>query len=112
MSKVLVKGAREDMSPGVYYNPLLLHESVPNKENLHLNVSSVVVEAHCESIIEAHKSREIWAMVQGTGTVHSEGEDYPAKAGDVFYFDSFNNHMITNTGDSSLVLTSMWWTVD
>ena len=112
MSIKLVEHKREDMSAGVYYFPMLLDEAVDNKEHLPFNVASVVVEAHSESIIEAHQSREVWMMVQGSGIVHSEGKDVAAKPGDVFFFDSFQNHKVNNTGDVDIVLTSLWWPIE
>jgi mannose-6-phosphate isomerase-like protein (cupin superfamily) len=71
-----------------------------------------MVEANTESIIESHKSREVWAIVKGEGTVHSQGQDYPCKPGDVFFFDSFANHKVKNHSDHCMVLTSMWWPID
>ena len=88
--------------------PLLSANRHEHSDQLPLAVNSVIVDAGCESVIEPHESIEMWVVVRGEGIVCSDGTDYAAKAGDVFYFESLVEHKVKNHSDRSMLITSVW----
>ncbi len=49
-----------------------------------------------------HIEEEYLMVLEGNGTWTIEGEDFPAKAGDILYAEPWVSHGIRNTGDTTL----------
>ena len=56
-----------------------------------------------------HTAEEFMYLVEGNGTWSLNGEEYPAKPGDVMYAKPWDWHGITNTGDVPLKFFVVKW---
>ncbi len=55
-----------------------------------------------------HKKREeFWYIDSGIGVMKINEEEFYAKAGDTFYMNKMDRHMIENTGDLMLTIMEM-----
>lgn len=95
-------------SNGLSDNPLVNFNVNENHESMPLSVNSVQVEAGSESVVESHQSVEMWVVIRGEGLICSDGVDYDAQAGDVFYFDALVEHKVKNISNKSMLITSVW----
>lgn len=56
-----------------------------------------------------HTAEEFMFIVEGEGTWSMNGEELPAKEGDVFYASPWDWHGLTNTGDETLSFFIVKW---
>ncbi len=56
-----------------------------------------------------HTAEEFMYVVEGNGTWSVNGEEFPAKAGDMMYAKPWDWHGITNTGDKPLKFFVVKW---
>ncbi|MET8233524.1 cupin domain-containing protein [Micromonospora sp. NPDC005298] len=59
--------------------------------------------------LDVHRSREVWIIVSGTGTVTFADRTDVLRAGDVVAFDSTVPHRIRNDGPEPLLAVSVYW---
>ncbi|RAO45489.1 hypothetical protein PSN01_05349 [Micromonospora saelicesensis] len=59
--------------------------------------------------LDVHRSREVWIIVSGTGTLTFADQTGVLRAGDVAAFDSRVPHQIRNDGPDPLVAISVYW---
>ncbi|MEV2242377.1 cupin domain-containing protein [Micromonospora sp. NPDC049891] len=59
--------------------------------------------------LDVHRSREIWVVVAGTGTLTWADRSARLRAGDVVAFDSQVPHQIRNDGPDPLLAVSVYW---
>jgi mannose-6-phosphate isomerase-like protein (cupin superfamily) len=59
--------------------------------------------------LDVHRSREIWIIVSGTGTLTWSDQRTDLHAGDVVAFESKVPHQIQNNGLDSLLAVSVYW---
>lgn len=108
MAIKLIPGESQSKSSGMSVHPLVNLNLQDNNGAMPLSVNSVLVDAGSESVIESHESVEMWVVVRGEGLVCSNGVDYDAQAGDVFYFDALVEHKVKNISNKSMLITSVW----
>ena len=108
MAIKLISGENQRKANGTCVHSLVNFNVDDKSTNMPLAVSSVLVEAGSESVIESHESVEMWVVIRGQGVVYSDGVDYDAKAGDVFYFDALVEHKVKNMSNKSMLITSVW----
>ncbi|GAB4103087.1 hypothetical protein GCM10028790_21060 [Micromonospora taraxaci] len=59
--------------------------------------------------LDVHRSREVWIIVSGTGTLTFGDQTSVLRAGDVAAFDSRVPHQIRNDGPDQLLAVSVYW---
>lgn len=59
--------------------------------------------------LDVHRSREVWIVVSGTGTVRWADQCADVHAGDVVAFESTVPHRITNNGPDIFRAVSVYW---
>lgn len=59
--------------------------------------------------LDVHRSREVWVMVAGTGTLTWADQSTLLRAGDVVAFESHVPHQIRNDGPEALHAISIYW---
>ncbi|MER7461192.1 cupin domain-containing protein [Micromonospora sp. NPDC126480] len=59
--------------------------------------------------LDVHRSREIWIMVAGAGTLTWADQNTLLRAGDVVAFESRVPHQIRNDGPDPLLAISVYW---
>ncbi|MEK8109502.1 cupin domain-containing protein [Micromonospora sp. M12] len=62
--------------------------------------------------LDVHRSREVWIIVSGTGTLTFADQTDVLRAGDVAAFDSRVPHQIRNDGPDPLLAISVYWLPD
>ncbi|MEU8185327.1 cupin domain-containing protein [Micromonospora sp. NPDC049047] len=67
------------------------------------------VAPHTSNDLDVHRSREVWIIVSGTGTVTFGDQTAVLRAGDVVAFDSRVPHRIRNDGPDPLSAVSVYW---
>jgi mannose-6-phosphate isomerase-like protein (cupin superfamily) len=58
---------------------------------------------------DVHRSREVWIIVSGTGTLSWADQTKVLRAGDVVAFESKVPHQIRNNGSEVLLAMSVYW---
>ncbi|MFG1915384.1 cupin domain-containing protein [Micromonospora sp. NPDC048898] len=64
------------------------------------------------SDVDVHRSREVWIIVSGTGTLTFGDRTSVLRSGDVVAFDSGVQHQIRNDGPEPLLAVSVYWLPD
>jgi mannose-6-phosphate isomerase-like protein (cupin superfamily) len=59
--------------------------------------------------LDVHRSREIWIIVSGTGTLTWGDQSTVLREGDVAAFESQVPHQIRNNGLDTLIAVSVYW---
>ncbi|MFG3558621.1 cupin domain-containing protein [Micromonospora sp. NPDC047557] len=59
--------------------------------------------------LDVHRSREVWVIVSGTGTLTWADQTTVLHAGDVTAFESKVPHQIRNDGPDPLLAVSIYW---
>ncbi|MFG2048116.1 cupin domain-containing protein [Micromonospora sp. NPDC048935] len=62
--------------------------------------------------LDVHRSREVWIIVSGTGTLTFGDQTSVLRSGDVAAFDSRVPHQIRNDGPDPLLAVSVYWLPD
>ena len=98
---------KEHMQGGDGY---ILVESLINDEQKGPNsrmFSQVILKPGCEIGVHEHKGEsETYYLLEGSGTYHDNGKEYPVSAGDVTYCKD-GTHGLKNTGDRDLVMVAL-----
>lgn len=71
--------------------------------------SRFAVPPGATSELDRHAVAEVWMVRSGTGTVRCAETSIDMAAGDSVYFPSWVPHQVTNTGDATLEVFSLWW---
>src|SRR5687767_13435875 len=58
---------------------------------------------------DTHAVRELWIIMEGSGVLRHQGQEYAIAAGDAVFFESFETHQLANTGPQELRVQSIWW---
>ncbi|MEV8115948.1 class I tRNA ligase family protein [Streptomyces xiamenensis] len=69
----------------------------------------VSVEPGARSEAHQHDETETWVIVSGSGELTVDAERHPVRAATVVQFEPFETHSVTNTGDTELLLLSLYW---
>lgn len=69
----------------------------------------VSVEPGARSDAHQHDETETWVIVSGTGELTVDAERHPVSARTVVQFEPFETHTVENTGDTDLLLLSLYW---
>ncbi|MEU1586281.1 cupin domain-containing protein [Micromonospora sp. NPDC005710] len=67
------------------------------------------VAPHTSNDLDVHRSREMWIIVSGTGTLTFADQTCVLRAGDVAAFDSRVPHQLRNDGPDELSAVSVYW---
>lgn len=67
------------------------------------------VAANTSNDLDVHRSREVWIIVSGVGTLTYADQARVLRAGDVAAFDSGVPHQIRNDGPDPLLAVSVYW---
>ncbi|MFC7546391.1 cupin domain-containing protein [Plantactinospora sp. GCM10030261] len=59
--------------------------------------------------LDVHRSREIWVIASGTGTLTCADRTHVLRAGDIAAFESRVPHQIRNDGADPLLAVSVYW---
>ncbi|MBY8875416.1 cupin domain-containing protein [Micromonospora sp. PLK6-60] len=59
--------------------------------------------------LDVHRSRELWIVVSGTGTLTWADRSTALRAGDVVAFDSEVPHQLRNAGPDKFHAVSVFW---
>ncbi|WP_196255840.1 cupin domain-containing protein [Micromonospora sp. WMMD558] len=62
--------------------------------------------------LDVHRSREVWVIVTGTGTLTWADQTTAVGAGDVVAFESQVPHQVRNDGPEPLLAISVHWLED
>lgn len=68
-------------------------------------LTAVAVVEPGKAVHKAHRhaEEEYLVLVDGTGTWHLAGKDFPAQRGDILYVEPWVHHGLKNTGDRPLI---------
>ncbi|MGY3685047.1 class I tRNA ligase family protein [Streptomyces sp. TE33382] len=69
----------------------------------------VSVEPGARSDAHQHDETETWVIVSGSGDLTVDAERHPVHASTVVQFEPFETHSVENTGDTDLLLLSLYW---
>ncbi|MEV6593961.1 class I tRNA ligase family protein [Streptomyces acidicola] len=69
----------------------------------------VSLEPGARSDAHQHDETETWVIVAGTGRLTVDAEPHPVRSGTVVQFEPFETHTVENTGDTDLLLLSLYW---
>ncbi|MEU6917436.1 class I tRNA ligase family protein [Streptomyces olindensis] len=69
----------------------------------------VDIEPGARSEAHQHDETETWVVASGTGELTVGVGKHPVRAGTVVQFEPFETHSVENTGDTPLVLLSLYW---
>lgn len=69
----------------------------------------VCVEPGTCSDAHQHDETETWVIVSGVGELTVDAERHPVRAPAVVRFEPFETHSVENTGDTDLLLLSLYW---
>ena len=59
---------------------------------------------------DQHPVKESWLVANGEGELEfKESSTLKIQTGDIVVFDSNESHLLKNTGDSDLLMFSIWW---
>ncbi|MGA8494842.1 MAG: cupin domain-containing protein [Xanthobacteraceae bacterium] len=77
----------------------------------HVGASRMTLPPNATSKLDLHDAEEIWFVGSGNGEFHLEDEVFKVAAPQVLAIPKRHKHQIINTGQSALVIYSIWWPV-
>ncbi|MFE3738520.1 class I tRNA ligase family protein [Streptomyces sp. NPDC059134] len=69
----------------------------------------VSIEPGARSDAHQHDETETWVIVSGSGVLTVDAEPHPVRPSTVVQFEPFETHSVENTGETDLVLLSLYW---
>ncbi|GGO25321.1 hypothetical protein GCM10011576_47720 [Micromonospora parathelypteridis] len=72
-------------------------------------VARCSVAANTSNDLDVHRSREVWIILSGTGTLTFADQTGVLRAGDIAAFESRMPHQIRNDGPEDLHAISVYW---
>ena len=76
-----------------------------------MNMDEIVVKPHCKTPVDQHAVVELWQVLSGEGQLTYQDKVYLLKAGDRYFFHSYETHQVENIRDEDLKILSIYWRV-
>ncbi len=95
---------RKDSSPRYQRDQITSYLLVSKKTCGSENLSITIVEMEPGGVqhIHSHEPEQMYYIIEGSGTMTVDGEQQPVSAGNTIFFDSFSEHGLENTGETTL----------
>lgn len=88
---------------------LYIHKLMEQDGRFPFRCSKFYVDCGARTSLDSHAVCELWFIASGDVAVYIEGQSHAAAAGDVVRFKPWQKHFMVNTGASTALIFSVWW---
>ena len=75
-----------------------------------VGMGRLILKPGATSPLDQHRVAEAWLVASGEGTLIFKGKvEKNLVPGSIVVFDTYESHIVTNTGDCDFVFFSVWW---